>query len=317
MHSYAQDPQFSQFYANSLYLNPGFTGNTTQLRMATTYRNQWPGVPGGFKSYTASIDYNIEEAKSGVGLLFTHDEAGSGGLRFTNIAALYAAQIRLSRKLGFKPGLKFSYTRRDVNQADLIFGDQIARDGAPNTIETLQEGIGYLDLGFGAVLAHSEKYWFGLSIDHLNRPNYSLFGTESRLPTKLSMHGGWNFEVDKPGDNFGKDNIRVLVHYKSQQDWDQLELGGYYEMDKVFFGLWYRGLPGLKSYKQGYSNNDAVILLLGLEVNDLRIGYSYDVTISRLVSDSGGAHEISLVFEAASRRKKRSRKRFQIPCPKF
>ncbi|MEQ8623866.1 MAG: PorP/SprF family type IX secretion system membrane protein [Vicingaceae bacterium] len=315
--SNAQDPQFSQFYANALYLNPGFTGNTTQLRFASTYRNQWPSIPGGFNSYTAAFDYNIEAAKSGVGFLATHDKSGSGGLRYTNIAGFYAAHLQLSRKLGLRPGLKLSYTLRDVDQSSLIFADQIARDGAPTSLENIQEGIGYVDLGFGAVLAHLEKYWLGFSLDHLNRPNYSLLGGESALPIKLSIHGGWNFEIDKPGSNYGTNTIRAIAHYKAQQDWDQFDIGGYYEAFPLVFGLWYRGIPGFKSYQPGYANNDAIVMLLGMKVNDLRIGYSYDLTISRLVSNTGGAHEISLIYEVASRRKKRSRKRFLVPCAKF
>ena len=92
---YAQDPQFSQFYANSMYLNPALTGNTAQLRMASTYRNQWPSIPKGYVSYTAAIDYNFEKARSGVGFLATHDKAGNQGLKFTNLALLYLSLIHI------------------------------------------------------------------------------------------------------------------------------------------------------------------------------------------------------------------------------
>jgi type IX secretion system PorP/SprF family membrane protein len=313
----AQDPQFSQFYANSLYLNPGFTGNTTQFRAASSYRNQWPGVPGGFVSYTFAMDYNISEAKSGVGLLITHDKAGSGGLRYTNAGLLYAPHLQLSRKLGLRPGVKFSYTIRDVDYASLVFADQIARDGAPATIEQLQEGTNYLDIGTGIVLAHLEKYWVGIALDHLNQPRYSLLNTEAGLPTKLSIHGGWNFSVTTLERRATPLQLRLIAHYKAQQDWDQFDIGGYVEEYALVFGTWYRGLPGFKAYKDGYSNNDAMVFLIGVKKGGMRIGYSYDVTISRLARNSGGSHEISLIYEAASRRKKRMRKRFLVPCAKF
>lgn len=314
----AQDPQFSQFYANSLYLNPGFTGNTNQMRFATTYRNQWPSIPGGFNSYTAGFDYNIEAASIGAGFLATHDQAGSGGLSYTEFSGLFATHLQFSRLIGFRPGVKVSYARRSVNQSRLLFADQIARGGAASSIEQLEDGLGYVDIGFGAVLAHQEKYWAGVAIDHITQPKYGLTGTEAALPVKLSIHGGWNFELsDGGGRSRQSNNLRLIAHYKSQGKWDQLDIGGYYEDYPMVFGMWYRGLPGLKSYQPGYANNDAIVLLVGVKTNDWRIGYSYDITISKLVSNTGGSHEISLIYEYANKRKKRRRKRFMVPCAKF
>jgi hypothetical protein len=53
--SLGQDPTFSQFYANKLYLSPSFAGATEQYRLAMNYRNQWPAVPGVFNTYSISF----------------------------------------------------------------------------------------------------------------------------------------------------------------------------------------------------------------------------------------------------------------------
>ncbi|MDZ7648916.1 MAG: type IX secretion system membrane protein PorP/SprF [Cytophagales bacterium] len=47
MAAHAQDPQFSQYYAAPLYLNPAFTGTTQDHRFITNYRNQWPNAARG------------------------------------------------------------------------------------------------------------------------------------------------------------------------------------------------------------------------------------------------------------------------------
>ena len=76
-----------------------------------------------------------------------------------------------------------------------------------------------------------------------------------------------------------------------------------------------------KAYKDGYSNNEAVILSIGYKVKDyLSVGYSYDITISELgIGSSLGAHEISIIYEYAQSEYKRDAKRrkFMVPCAKF
>lgn len=313
----AQDPQFSQFYANSLMLNPGFTGNTTQLRIATSYRNQWSSLPKAFVSYTAAVDYNFEKANSGLGMIFVKDKSGTSGLSYSNFGFSYAHYFQLSRKLALRPGIRASYGQFSVNQSEFTFADQIVRDDASSSIENIGNSIGYFDFSSGVVLAHLEKYWLGVSIDHINKPNYSFLKTEETIPIKMSVHGGWNFEINNTSRYQNGTNVRVMAHYKAQGLWDQLDIGTYFEKEPLIFGFWYRGLPGLKKSDFSLPNQDAIILLLGLKTKDFKIGYSYDITISRLSGNSGGSHEVSIIYEVASKRKKRRRRKFLVPCAKF
>lgn len=313
----AQDPQFSQFYANSLFLNPGFTGNTTQLRMMTSYRNQWTALPQSFVSYTAAVDYNFSEANSGLGLNFARDKSGTSGLSFSSVGLSYSYYIQLKRNVVIRPGLRVSYGQFSANQDDFVFADQIARDNTPTSVENIGQSVNYFDFSTGAVLAHKEKYWFGFAFDHLNRPSYSLIQTESELPIKFSFHGGWNFELNNNSRYQKATNLRLIANYKAQELWDQLDFGVYIEQDPLVFGMWYRGLPGLKKSEFNLPNHDAIVLLLGVKTKDMQIGYSYDATISRLSGNSGGSHEISITYEIASQRKKRRKKRFFVPCAKF
>ncbi|MFN5910373.1 MAG: type IX secretion system membrane protein PorP/SprF, partial [Bacteroidota bacterium] len=54
--SFAQDPTFTQFYANPLYLNPAFAGSHGCPRFALNYRNEWPSLTGNYVTYSASYD---------------------------------------------------------------------------------------------------------------------------------------------------------------------------------------------------------------------------------------------------------------------
>ena len=52
----AQDPAFSQFYANPLYLNPAFAGSNECPRANLNYRDQWPGIGRTYITTSASFD---------------------------------------------------------------------------------------------------------------------------------------------------------------------------------------------------------------------------------------------------------------------
>ena len=57
LNSFGQDPQFSQFYANPMYLSPSFAGSTNGTRAVLNFRDQWPAIPGSFITYSASVDH--------------------------------------------------------------------------------------------------------------------------------------------------------------------------------------------------------------------------------------------------------------------
>src|SRR5262245_8045525 len=69
----AQDPHFTQFYANPLYLNPAFAGSAHCPRINLNYRNQWPALQGQFITASVSYDQQIPSISSGIGLLALSD----------------------------------------------------------------------------------------------------------------------------------------------------------------------------------------------------------------------------------------------------
>ncbi|MBT4931191.1 MAG: PorP/SprF family type IX secretion system membrane protein [Flavobacteriales bacterium] len=315
----AQDPQFSQFYSAPMYLNPGFAGNTVQARGVMNYRNQWPSMPRKFVSFAASYDYNLDQLNSGIALAFQQDRAGSAGLRYSNVAVHYSYTLRLSRTFAIKPGMYFSYTFRDINQSELVFGDQLIYDNPTSASQgrfTL-EPVRYPDIGTGAI-AYQKRWWGGVAFHHINQPNQSLISLESRLPMRLTVHGGYNLILSRNIKRKEISSATVVGHYKSQRKWDQFDFGVYYRYKVITAGAYYRNLV-IKRNGYAQPNHDAFILLLGIEYKNLGFGYSYDITTSKLITNSGGAHELSLVWELASDRKKRKRRRsrYLIPCAKF
>jgi type IX secretion system PorP/SprF family membrane protein len=313
-----QDYQFTQFYAAPVNLNPAFTGNTAQSRFVMNYRNQWTAIPGAFVTYNVTYEQFIPQIKSGVGILLNHDRAGSGNLGYTSVLGLYSYEFQLNYDLYIRPGVSFGRSFRTLNMNELVFGDQLVRPDGSSSIETLRTpNSAFFDVGSG-LLMYSHNYWIGASAGHINKPNESVLGAEAAVPIKFSAHGGYRHMIRKKTKTGGMHSTLAAFNYKAQADYDQFDIGVYYEYSPVVFGLWYRGLPGFKKNGYGVVNQDAIALLFGYEIKKLKFGYSYDITISPLITSSAGSHEVSFIYEFADpRNNKYSKRKRIIPCARF
>ena len=328
--SYAQDPQFSQFYANPLYLNPALTGGANAPRATLNYRNQWPGLSANYITTAFGIDHYFSNVNSGVGLYVMNDVQGTGNLRSTEVSGLYSYQIRFNESTALRVGLQGTYANRGADLSALTFGDQYNNrgfTGDPTRDPLALNGmpsISYADFSTGMLL-YSDRYWVGVSAHHINRPQQGFFriSDSDRLPIKGSFQAGLNIPFGGytgTGDEFEREmSISPAILYKFQGKYDQLDLGLYLTYSPIVLGAWYRGIP-FKKYAPNINNHESVIGLVGFRQDKFSFGYSYDLTVSTLGMASGGAHEISLsyIFDyEPSPRKGYRRKDKQLSCPKF
>jgi len=319
---FGQDMHFTQFYASPLYLNPAFTGANVCSRATLVYRNQWPKVHTAYQSYLLSVDHYMAKQHIGIGLQCGVDQAGTGGLRTTIINPSFAYETKLNKTLAVRFGLQPGVMIKSIQFDKLTFGDQIARGGnagagSVTTVESPTQTRAFFDIGAGGLL-YSSKFWVGASVFHLTKPNESLYTDEgARLPIKYSVHGGTKIFINEDEkDPDLKKSISLVAHYRGQGEFDQFDVGVYYGQFGFTGGIWYRGIPGLKAYKPGYRNDDAVAVVVGFQKERFSVGYSYDLTISKLYKLTQGAHEITLSFQFCDPKPKKP-SRVLISCPKF
>ncbi|MFL5752965.1 MAG: type IX secretion system membrane protein PorP/SprF [Bacteroidia bacterium] len=314
-HLLAQDPQFTQFYAAPIYLNPAYTGVTYEHRFIANYRNQWLGIAKAYQTFAVSYDYNMNALNSGLGLMIMRDAAGSSRYTTTSIGGSYAYHFMINKFREMRMGIQFNYVSKGIDYTKLVFNDQLLPDGGAVSSDAAVLGkANYLDLAAG-VLENSTEYWIGFAAHHINSPNVSLTGENTRLPPTFSLHGGYRFVKEKKGARLLK-YFAPAVNYRHEQKYDQLDIGAYWVHFPMNLGFWYRGLP-LKHYQKGYPNRDALCVLVGFDLKeyDMRIGYSYDLPLQRLIGNTTGSHEISLIYEIA--KKGRRTRKVLISCPKF
>lgn len=299
----AQDPQFSQFYANPLYLNPALAGSKLCPRVCINYRNQWPNISGTYVTTSFSFDKMADALHGGIGLIATSDAAGQGTIHTNTISGIYSYHQTLSRKISIAAAMEGTFYQKSVDWSKLTFGDMINPiNGFVNqTQETPgMSSHGYLDFSTGAVV-YSDKFFVGFSVHHLTQPNESMYSDgNSPLPIKYTAHAGMKIALGDRGtsDVFISPNII----WQKQQDFQELNLGLYLQKGPLVMGLWYR-------------NSDAFIILLGIDKGNFRVGYSYDVTISRLTNTTAGAHELS--FSMGFHCQKKKIKYRNDTCPSF
>jgi len=297
----AQDPEFTQFYANPMYLNPAFAGSAQAGRVGINFRNQWASIDNAFRTFSVSYDQYVKGVAGGLGIQFIHDGAGSGTFHSNSVVGVYAFQTALNRKYNLNFGGKVGFTDKSVKWDEMTFGDMIDPYQGfiyeSNEIRPRQSR-NYLDLSVGALI-YSKNIFAGVAVYHLHEPITGLVG-DSRLSRRYSVHAGTNIEI---GDQFtGKYTFSPNLLYTKQGEFEQLNMGLYFKSGVITAGVWYR-------------STDAIILLFGVKTTKYNIGYSYDMTISRLTMASGGAHELSFVLQIPRKRPHINYK--QIPCALF
>ena len=306
----AQDPAFSQFYANPLYLNPAFAGATPKgcPRANLNYRDQWPGIGRTYVTTSASWDQHINAIGGGLGVMVAQDRSGAGSLNTTHASLLYSYHLEVNRKFAVKAGFEASYRSISLDWSKLTFGDMIdPRDGfVYNTQEDIANNAttrSFPDFSAGLV-GYSENLFFGFAAHHLTSPNQGFIG-ESELPTKITAHIGGNIPLSKYSNNVTTISPNFL--YQKQQDFQQFNYGIYVNRGPIVGGLWAR---------HSLKNIDSFILMLGLIQDSFKFGYSYDITLSNLKnSNTLGAHELSFTLFMPCR--SRSKSFNTISCPQF
>lgn len=320
--AFGQDPNFSQFFASPLTLNPALTGKFDgDMRIAGNYRNQWPTINNAFTTYTVSADFNIlknripETNQFGVGIMGFSDQSGNGVLKNNYLALSTAYHISLDEN-GFNQigaGFQGTFINKRLDITSLKFLDQLTSLGFTGVTSEVfsadQISVSYFDLNAGLLYngtsTGENNYYFGVSMYHINRPKESFQGGQFILPSRVTFHGGGMLPVGQD------DAIHFSANHSRQANATNTVIGGAYMMNmnpgqpsptNLYLGSWIRF-------------GDAIIPYIGLEFGEFHVGATYDVNVSSLkpASNMRGGAEISLIYI----KQPRDPNRKKLNCPKF
>ena len=289
----AQDPEFSQFYANPLYLNPALTGTSAMPRFTSNYRNQWPNQGNTFVTYNFAYDGYISSIRSGLGGKVMYDRELNGVINTINSSFLYSYHVQANDLMYYSLAIEAGFISKQFNTSQLIFPGMI--DQGTGTISgsyplPFEDGQKiFPDISFG-MAGQIEDVYFGVALHHLTRPDQSIIEGDKvgRLPMKMTLH------VGAKGHRFHRSlysrefTISPNLIYQQQGSFKQINAGLYLKEDWFTFGLWYRNNLSIRP--------DAAIAMVGIQNERFHLGYSFDFSLSELSAYSYGSHEVSMTF---------------------
>ena len=264
---FAQDPEFSQFFANPLNLNPAFTGTTELPRAILNYRNQWPQKGTTYITYSASYDQISKKLNTGFGFQVIHDRELNNVINSSSATFSYSYHIKFDDRKFMNLGL---VTSSEINN----FSDEKKL---------------FPDFAVGALGQQNDFFW-GVGVHHLTQPNESIIegDQKGKLPIKVTLHVGARSRKLHYGLLSREYTISPNILYQQQGSFKQLNLGIYMIEKSFLFGGWFRDNFDIRP--------DAIILLAGFAREKFQLGYSFDLTLSKLSNYSYGSHEISVTF---------------------
>ena len=223
----------------------------------------------------------LENGWLGLGGVLLRDVAGSGSLTSTKayVSVAYHQMLGLSSLL--TAGFNVGWANKRIDQSKLKFPDQFDGKFFDNTLPTSvvleNNNVSYFDMQAGLNYAYfpTENIYInaGYSIHHVNHPQESFFADGSDSNRLAMRHIGFINAIYKVNENV---IINPNIYYTTQAKASELVLGlnGAYNLT----GDGSKQLIGGLYYRLG----DAVVPMIGFELNNIRFTFSYDVTTSSL-----------------------------------
>lgn len=289
------DAQFSQYWASKSYYNPGSVGETSGVNAMIINRQQWVGIKGAPQSLYASVDMPFAKwgKNHGIGIGVFKDEIGLFSDVLLSLGYAYKVNVG-NGVLALGTQLGVVSAAFDGTEVDLLEGtDEYHTKDDPAIPSTSVSGAAF-DMGLG-VQYTTEKYYAGLSVSHLLQPTIEFEKGSMYVGRLMYLTGGMNFPLESYSTV-----LYPSFLLKTDLNVVQADLTLRAEYSNKFWG-------GLS-----YRLNDALVMMAGVRLKNISIGYAYDITTSKIRSVSAGSHEVfasySFALQIASSSKRKHNK---------
>lgn len=301
-----QDPHFTQYMHNKLFMNPGYAGMKHAICFTGLMRNQWAGFDGAPKSGIFSGDVYLEDLHGGIGLNMMYDQLGfEKNMAFRGNYSFHVENV-LGGVLGI--GIEGGVATKNVgptgSQSWIATTNWTSDPTVPPQMKSQK-----IDFGAGLWFERDEM-WFGLSTTHIeggtfNGGTVDIAGVDHPMFYQIARHyfitGGYNIPMREwtisPSFLVKSDAVVSSVDVNCTATYnDRIWCGVSYRYKDAICPMigfnWVLGNDG-----RGGNNRDSYDGRLGAgggksTVQMLRVGFAYDYTTSKLNQYNNGTFEL-------------------------
>jgi type IX secretion system PorP/SprF family membrane protein len=271
-----QDPHFTQYFDNYLFLNPAYAGKTGSLNMSALHREQWVGFEGRPRTSVVSMNSPLSYKSVGLGLSAARDVIGP--INRTMIYADFSYSLRLTEKSKLSLGMKAGITSNTA----LISQLQTAQDNDPRFQNNYLNRMNP-NFGFG-VLYHTPKFFVGASIPRILES--SIYGNSTNKEFRhYYFSAGGTIKLTEDWEIRPTGMLKVVMNSPLSVD---LSIAGIYN-EQFHFGAMYRYNSAFGLFGQFVINKQ------------FKVGIATDFSTTAIRSNSAGTYEILLSYDLISK----------------
>ncbi len=270
-----QDPLYSQYMFNTLAFNPAYAGSADVFTVMALSRHQWVGFEGAPATQTVLAHSPLKAENLALGFSAINDKIGPA--RQTAAYVDFAYRIRTGEDTRLSFGLKGGV---NMYQADLAKLTTVEVD--PSNVNTASQLLP--NFGFG-LFWHSPRYYVGLSAPKLMENELDQVNGAAVVKASEARHyfliGGYVMDLSRDV------KFKPSVMFRTVEGAPlSLDLNANFLLrDRIWFGAMYR-------------LGNAFGVMGQYQVNDqLRVGYAFDLTTTRIGAYNAGTHEIMLSYD--------------------
>ena len=268
-----QDPLYSQYMFNTLAFNPAYAGSANVFTAMALTRHQWVGFDGAPATQTIAAHSPLPMPNLAMGGILIHDVAGPVVQNSAFVDLAYRIRTGENTKLSF--GISGGV---NVFQADIASLPTV--DAEPHNANI--KGKPLPNLGFG-LFWHSDRYYAGFSAPKLLENTVGDDGavTTARELRHWFLMGGYVMDVSEDVKFKPSVMLRAVAGAPLSLDLN----ANFLLRDRIWFGALWR-----------YGN--AFGAMAQYQVNEqLRVGYAFDMTTTRIGAYNAGTHELMVGYD--------------------
>lgn len=266
----AQQNNLLNTYSEDLFqLNPAATG-LNRFEANLNYRNQWLRA----KDNPTNVHLDVAAAlgkNTGVGLKFKQQTLGL--LSFTTVTGAYSYRLNFQNKSFLQLGVGLSYQQNSFRAEDAVVVDQMDASLFNGRVRSNN-----FDVEAGALFV-VKRFKAGFGTQNLYNTDVVSSNLQYLVKPQLNTHVSYVVVQ--------KNKLEIepwLVH--------RANLGGKQQLDVLVNARYNKLLMAGVGYRTSYG----MMALVGVQLKNLRVYYSYDHYMANAITNYGASHQVMLSY---------------------